>query len=133
MRCTARPAYASSILFSSTFARSAGLLVAGTRVMRTSQPLASRTSLIPRQCVTSSGAMEGPMVTESKPRRPWQNTIGLRGARSTDASQQDEESKGGGRTFAPDVRLLVFGGLRAVTLVQQPIDALFILALAPPP
>jgi hypothetical protein len=49
MRCTLRPSYTSDIFFSSTLARSTGLLVAGTLVMRTSIPFASKTSLIPRQ------------------------------------------------------------------------------------
>ncbi|CAK5280149.1 unnamed protein product [Mycena citricolor] len=51
--------------------------------MRTSVPLASRTSLIPRQWVTCIGAIAGPIVTESKPSRPWQNTTGFLGERST--------------------------------------------------
>ncbi len=44
---------------------------------RTSLPLASSASRIPRQWVTCNGAIEGPRVTVSKPRRPWQNTMGF--------------------------------------------------------
>jgi len=38
---------------------------------------------MPRQWDTWTGAMASPMVTESKPRRPWQNTMGFWGERST--------------------------------------------------
>jgi hypothetical protein len=71
----------SSILWSRTWALSIGEEVAGTRVMRTWTPWCSRTEAIPRQCDTWRGAIAGPIVTESKPRRPWQNTTGWDGAR----------------------------------------------------
>ena len=66
-------------------ARSIGLLVAGTRVMRMSAPDWEKTCLRPRQWATWSWRegipRDGPIVTESKPRRPWQNTRGSLGAR----------------------------------------------------
>lgn len=49
IKCTDLPGYTSEILSSRTLALSIGLLVAGTRVIRTSVPFASSTSLIPRQ------------------------------------------------------------------------------------
>jgi hypothetical protein len=61
--------------------------------MSNSVPFACKTSLIPRQCGTSSGAIAGPIVTESKPRRPWQNTTGCLGDRSTRIKEKGKTTR----------------------------------------
>jgi hypothetical protein len=73
------------------------------------------------------------MVTESKPRRPWQKTIGFFGVRSKmDGELVRHRRIKQGRTFSLYFSLLLLYRLVPVLRAEQSVDILLVLRLEPP-